>query len=136
MGRFRLAQAIRRAPSLGCLMLALSGCGIGGPAYDPVAPEVAATVNMTSTLVFSPQKVTIRKGDLVEWRNIAGFSHDISFEPEEDGVALPKGASGFESGRVPAGDIFRHRFTVPGSYRYVCTRYSEESMTGEIEVLP
>lgn len=127
---------IRILPVLGGLTLALGGCGIGGPAYDPVAPEVAATINMTSTLAFSPRKLTIRRGDLVEWRNVGGFSHDVTFEPEEEGVVLPKGAPGFESGRIPAGEIFRHRFTVPGSYHYICTRHVDEGMTGEIIVIP
>lgn len=133
MGRFRFMLA------LGALgqSLVLGGCGIGGSAYDPVAPDVAATVNMTQALSFMPGKLAIRKGDLVEWRNVSPFSHDVVFDPdEEEGVVLPEGVEPFESGRIPPGDIFRRRFTVPGHYRYVSGRHDEEAMAGEIEVLP
>lgn len=118
--------------------LALAGCGRGGPAYQPVSPDVAATVEMTSGLSFSPVKLTVRVGDVIEWHNRSFFTHTVTADPKlaEDAthVELPQGARPFDSGDVSPGEIFRLALEVPGRYRYFCIPHEGRGMLGEIEV--
>jgi plastocyanin len=102
-------RAARLSPI--AVLLAVSACGVGGPAYGPPSAEVAATVEMSSRLAFEPAEITVRVGDTVEWRNMTLFTHTVTGDPNlaEDPahVALPDGATAFDSGSVPAGEVFR-----------------------------
>jgi plastocyanin len=121
-------------------LLALSACGVGGPAYEPPSAGVAATVEMSSTLAFAPAEITVRVGETVEWRNMTLFTHTVTGDPnlaEDPGhVALPDGAAAFDSGPVPAGEVFRYTFTTPGTYRYVCQPHEGFDMLGAVVVTP
>jgi plastocyanin len=118
--------------------LALAGCGTSGPAYRPASPDAAATVEMTSTFSFQPETVRIKTGEVVEWRNKSLFAHTVTDDPQkEPGVTvLPTGATPFDSGRIPPGEVFRHSFSIPGTYRYTCVPHEELGMTGVIIVEP
>lgn len=128
----------RRLPLLASLLswpLALAACGAGGPAYDPAPPGVA-TVEMTDGLAFAPDHLQIKAGQTVEWRNTSIFTHTVTDEPMESASShLPAGAEPF-SGRVGPGEVFRHTFTVPGTYDYYCMPHEDFDMRGIIEVLP
>jgi plastocyanin len=116
-----------------------AACGLGGPAHQPPPPGVP-TVEMTSGLAFAPAVLTITAGDTVEWRNGSLFTHTVTADPADPraagDAALPAGAEPFDSGRVAAGEVFRHTFTVPGTYRYYCGPHHEDGMTGTIIVQP
>lgn len=116
----------------------LPGCGTGGPAYGPPSPGVAASVDMTTGFAFEPGTVRVKTGDTVEWRNKSLFAHTVLDDPQRDPAltALPLGAAPFDSGRVPAGEVFRHTFAVPGTYRYKCTPHDDLGMTGVVIVEP
>ena len=118
----------------------LSGCAIGGPAYGPKAPDVAAVVNMTTLLSFTPGEVTIRSGDTVEWRNTAIMHHTVTADPARARnpalVELPAGAAPFHSGEVQPGGVWRHTFTTPGRYRYICLPHEGQGMHGVVNVTP
>ncbi|MEE9205920.1 MAG: plastocyanin/azurin family copper-binding protein [Acidimicrobiia bacterium] len=120
--------------------LALAGCGLGGQAYQPVSADVAATVEMTNGLSFSPVKLTVEVGDVIEWRNRSLFTHTVTADPklakDATHVELPKGARPFDSGDVPPGEIFRLALEVPGRYRYFCIPHEGKGMLGEIDVKP
>ncbi len=49
-------------------------------------------------------------------------------------VVVPAGAEAFASGDIPPGETFAHKFTVPGTYRYICLKHQGENMTGTIIV--
>jgi plastocyanin len=51
-------------------------------------------------------------------------------------VSLPAGAAPFDSGSMQEGDIFRHTFTVPGTYTYLCVPHDRMGMVGRIVVMP
>jgi uncharacterized membrane protein len=51
-------------------------------------------------------------------------------------VVLPPGAAPFDSGEIAAGGSFRHTFTVPGTYKYICVPHAEFGMVGEVIVQP
>lgn len=122
------------------VILPLGACGAGGPAYAPPGADVAATVAMTTGLSFAPDSVTVRVGDIVEWRNRSPFAHTVTADPAKAAdpahVALPAGAIAFDSGPVPAGQIFRRAFTVPGTYGYVCKPHEGMGMRGTVVVAP
>jgi plastocyanin len=105
----------------GLLALALSACGSGAASEAPMA---AADNNGGSTvtikdLAYTPATLTVGMGATVTWVWRDGaIAHDVK-------------GDGFKS-QVMAEGTFRHRFTQPGTYKYLCTLHP--NMTGTIEV--
>jgi len=97
-------------------------------------------VRMTEGLRFKPARVTIHAGDTVEWKNTSGVPHTVTADarraPEGTKVVLPFGAKPFDSGNIKPGGSYRHTFTVPGTYKYICIPHAELGMTGEVIVQP
>jgi len=108
------------------------------PAQD--GPPPAAIVNMTFGLKFDPPQVRVRVGEAVEWRNKAIFKHTVTFDPSKAAdpsrVVLPAGAEPFDSGEIDGGKSWRHVFTVPGRYEYVCRPHEDHEMRGVVIVTP
>ncbi len=120
-------------------MLALAACGSGGPAYEEPSPETAAIVEITPELTFSPAEITIRVGEKVEWRNLSGRLQTVTADPrlaDPANITLPEGAEPFNSAVIPAAQIFRHTFDVPGTYRYVSLPHERAGMFGTVIVAP
>jgi plastocyanin len=112
-------------------------CSQTGPAYGPPSANTAATVEM-SGFNFEPTTVRIKAGDTVEWRNKSTFTHSVNANPVRfpEDVSLPAGATPFDSGRLAAGQIFRHPFPTPGTYKYVCLPHVDLGMAGTVIVDP
>jgi plastocyanin len=94
---------------------------------------------MTQRIRFAPDTVRIGVGEVVEWRNVStGIGHTATLLPESAADAgdarLPAGARPFDSGNVPPGGSWRHRFDVPGTYVYYCTPHVTVGMVGVIVV--
>ena len=106
----------------------LVACVLNGPANAPLPPG-AAHVEM-GLRSFSPKNLTIRRGETVQWRNISIFPHTVTNN------AGPPGGAPFESGEVPAGQVYFQRFDVPGTYPYICRYHADEGMIGSIIVTP
>jgi plastocyanin len=125
-------------PTVAALAALLAGCNSGGPAYDLPPDIYDQIVDMTTTLTFSPQTVTIKTDQVVLWRNQSLFAHTVTFDrsaaENPNDAVVPVGAEPFSSGDIPPGETFAHKFTVPGTYRYVCLKHEGESMTGTIIV--
>jgi plastocyanin len=119
--------------------ISLYGCGLGGPAHGPAAPNAAAVVDM-GIESYSPDKVTVRSGDTVEWRNTSLITHTVTDDPARADnpadVGLPPSAQPFDSGSIAAGQVYLRTFAVPGTYRYFCTHHETDGMVGEIVVMP
>lgn len=115
----------------------VAACSTSGPAYRPPSPDTAATVEM-SGFSFVPSSVRIKTGETVEWRNNSLFTHTVTDDPQRDPqrTALPPGAMPFDSGRIAAGETFRHSFTAPGTYRYKCIPHEDFGMVGTVIVEP
>ena len=118
--------------------LALSGCGLTGPAHtDPPPPQVDAIVEMGMTN-FTPAVVRVRSGQTVQWRNTSVIDHtvtaDKSLAANPANVILPQGAASFHSGEIDAGAVWTYTFTVPGTYRYVCLPHERQGMIGTVIV--
>lgn len=100
----------------------------------------AAVVDMTFGLKFVPAEVRIRVGQTVEWRNKGFLPHTVTFDPAqaEDPslVSLPEGVAPFDSGKIGGGGTWRHTFTKPGTYRYICKPHEDHAMVGVVIVAP
>lgn len=98
----------------------------------------SAVVQITDRLRFEPNTVEITVGDEVEWKNVSVLVHTVTGDPSLTQLAgsavLPVGAAPFNSDNMEPEAAFRHRFDVPGSYRYFCIPHEAAKMTGEIVV--
>ncbi len=117
----------------------LGGCGLSGPAHDAPSPNAAAVVDM-GFASFDPEVVQIRAGQTVEWRNTALITHtvtaDKSVAADPNNASVPAGATPFNSGDIPAGQIYTATFTVPGTYKYFCMHHEDDAMLGTVIVDP
>ncbi len=99
-------------------------------------PVIVKTVG--DQLTFDPPRLVIRRGQTVEWQNQSNQLHtvvdDASKAANKADVGLPNGAEAFSSEFLKPGDNYTHRFTVRGTYRYVCTLHEVQGMKGEIVV--
>ncbi len=106
------------------------------PAQEEAA--AAATVQATDEMVFDPPLVHVKVGDVVLWKNSSSVEHTVTDDP---GVAqrpqdaqLPQGAKPFDSGNLQPGQVFTHKFTVPGTYKYFCKPHEMNGMVGTVVV--
>ncbi len=128
-------------------LAALGGCsssdegtGETGRGSNPRQMRDAATVEMTSTHKFNPRDITVRVGDMVTWKNTSKDIHTVTGDParvsKKENVSLPQGARPFHSGEIQPGKTWQMSFTIPGTYKYVCTFHEEHGMMGTIIVKP
>lgn len=117
--------------------LALSACGMTGPAHTDPPPRVDAIVAMEGTS-FTPAAIRIRAGQTVQWRNTSRVDHtvtaDKSLAANPANVILPAGAQSFHSGEIDPGQVWSYTFTLPGTYRYVCLPHEQQGMIGTVIV--
>jgi len=124
----------------GILMaVSVSSCGFDGPAHKAPVPNATAVIDL-GFMSYDPVDVTIHPGDTVEWRNTSVITHTVTDDPlraeEQRDISLPEGAQAFDSGDIPAGQIYTHIFTIPGTYHYFCTRHEDHGMVGTVIVKP
>jgi plastocyanin len=104
------------------------------------AAKPAIVVGMTNGLKFAPAAITITVGQTIEWRNTSNIAHTVTADPSKarkpGDVELPKGARPFASGTMKPGATFKHTFTVPGRYKYICKFHELQGMIGEVNVKP
>lgn len=127
-----------RVATIVAAALCVSACGIRGPAHSqPPPPSVAASVTMAMNS-FNPGVVRVRPGQSVQWRNTSLITHTVTADPRlaanPANIQLPPGAAAFHSGKIPAGQVWSHIFTTPGTYRYVCLPHERQGMTGTVIV--
>jgi plastocyanin len=132
------------ARAIKCLLLlvglmALGGCGLGGPAHDAPMANAAAVVDM-GFASFDPEVVHIHAGQTVQWRNTALITHTVSDDKsvaaDPSDASVPEGATAFNSGDIPAGEVYSQTFTVPGTYKYFCMHHEDHGMFGTVIVDP
>ena len=99
--------------------------------------NVAAVIDVTSSLEFKPAKVTVTVGDTVQWRNVSPFGHTVTADASRatypSNVALPEGVKPFDLS-LRGGQSVRYTFDKPGVYRYVCLPHEDSGMLGTVEV--
>jgi plastocyanin len=81
---------------------------------------------------FSPDTVSVKTGDVVEWNDKLNFPHNVTFT---DAVARSLNSSLLgqspASGQYPK--IWQVKFTKAGDYPYICTLH-KPGMTGTVHV--
>ena len=106
----------------------------------PPATTIATTakVNMTGSLKFDPETVTIEAGQTVLWTNTSDMIHTVTANPakakNKNNCKLPAGAEAFDSGAIEPGKTYSQTFTVPGTYKYFCVPHETMGMTGKVIV--
>jgi plastocyanin len=104
--------------------------------------DIAGTkvIQMTSGLKYEPVEITVNVGDTVQWKNVSIMGHTVTADPalakQADHVALPTGATPFNSGNIGPGKTFAYTFTVPGTYKYFCIPHESMGMVGRVIVKP
>lgn len=95
-----------------------------------VRADAKAVVKMSDApAAFLPAKVTVKVGDEVEWINTGKAIHSVTTAPP-----LPAGAESFDSGFLMPGAKWEHKFTVPGTYHYLCIPHANSGMSGVVVV--
>lgn len=89
------------------------------------------TVQMTGSLTFSPNILSIGEGDSVTWTNVAAFAHTST-----SGGTPPNSNGLWNSGSVGGGQSFTITFTnfAGGTYPYFCSFHYPEGMTGSLTI--
>jgi plastocyanin len=107
---------------------ALAGCGSTDAGADaPLVEGVTEEVGVLDN-TFRPEQVTVSAGTEVVWDNGGRNDHNVlPVEGDEWGV---------EADDFAPGDVYRHRFTEPGTYAYYCSLHGTTTagMVGTIVV--
>lgn len=72
---------------------------------------------------FSPETLTVRRGEVVEFSNVDLVPHTVT----------RSGAGGFDSGAISAGRSWSFIAEKTGEFRYTCTFHP--TMTGRVNVV-
>jgi plastocyanin len=101
--------------------------GAAGFAAAPTALALGATKGKTRKVTvndnyYGPSKLTVHVGDSVNWvwSEDATDQHDVSVK------SAPKKAKKFQSDTLVAGQHFKRKLTVAGTYKIICTFHEEE----------
>lgn len=89
-----------------------------------------ATHDVTASgMTFSPSNLTIDLGDTVRWTN-AGGTHNVN------GTTTTFASNPASFGNsLGTGWVFKHKFTITGTYNYRCDQHFGGGMTGTITVV-
>jgi plastocyanin len=99
----------------------LAACGGGTSSAGPEPAGVASNAATVKNFAFSPTPLTVRAGTTVTWTNQDSSVHTVT--------AVDRS---FDSGNVPQGRTFTHRFSAAGTYAYRCNIH--QYMTGSVVV--
>jgi plastocyanin len=99
------------------------GSGDRSPAVDTALGAGPVVAVAARSLAFTPATLEVTAGTTVEWTNDDPLSHTVT-----------AAGGGFDSGLIEPGRKWRRTFTVPGTYRYMCTPHP--FMRGTIVVKP
>jgi plastocyanin len=104
-----VSRPIALLTALGVLALSTLGAGCGG-GHEPTTtgPDVEANLVDTRDFAFAPSALTVPSGTTVTFTNTGETTHTVK-------------GRGFFSEAINPGESYRHRFTQPGTYRYLCT---------------
>ena len=94
-------------------------------AKTPLPSEQSALKHVTIQMMkFAPVTLEVRVGDEVEWANDDLTQHTVTSDPN--------GPPELNSGPIEASTSWRHRFTTPGTFPYLCTFHPD--MKGSVHV--
>jgi plastocyanin len=96
-----------------------------------VLGQTSHVVDVTNN-IFTPDEITIMKGDTVIWTNLEG-NHNVNGSQTK----FPENPESFKNDVGP-GWVFSYVFTDTGTYDYQCDPHAQFGMTGKVmvEALP
>jgi plastocyanin len=109
-----------------------------GPGIAPSSNSAVTEITMTDDDAFKPDQVTIAAGTTIQWKNTSKDAHTVTDDPHVASnardVSAPAGAKRFNSGKIKPGGTFEQKFTIPGTYWYVCEPHEDMDMKGKVTV--
>jgi len=125
-----------RALAAGALFVATAAAAFAW--WMATLPVVIEMEDAPAGGFYYPDRITVRAGTIVQWKNIGQQQHDATDDPNlalRGGDAVyPSGAKAFDSGYLSQGESFTYTFEIPGTYKYVCLPHEFGGMTGEVIV--
>jgi plastocyanin len=115
---------IKRAVKLILPLALVASLSLMAPTSAQTQGKDAAASTKTVKMLdfkFSPKTITVSKGTTIKWVNKGAAAHNTK-------------GPGFNSGNVPAGKSYSHKFNSSGTFKYVCTYHKSQGMTGKIIV--
>jgi len=98
-------------------------------AYDCGAVSAAAVVEVTPD-GFAPERATIRKDDIVEWRNRRESIVTVTSGDESTSGTV------FDSGDIPPAASRCFEFRMAGTFHYYGRHHGSDHLSGVVEVEP
>jgi plastocyanin len=110
------------------------------------------TVEMTDSLAFEPESLTVAPGDTVVWENTGSMGHSVTAYEDSipDGAdywasggfgseqaardAYSTAGSTADTGNVPGGEFWSRTVETGGTHEYFCIPHETGQMVGRIEV--
>ena len=121
-----MAGSIRvRAGLSGLLAIVLlAACGSDGP---PLVEGVVKPVDVLDN-AFRPGEIEVAAGTEVVWENRGRSDHDV--------LPVEGNAWSVDADHFKPGDVFRYRFTEPGTFAYYCSLHgtTTKGMVGTVVV--
>merc|ERR1712157_606797 len=114
--------------------------------YSPLCRELSApqvTLAATTTvkmgadsglLVFEPAKVTVCKGDTVQWINNKAGPHNVVFDEDNIPSGVDQEKISMDDQLGEPGDTFEMKFDTPGTYGYYCEPHRGAGMQATLIV--
>ena len=120
----RRAESTREAAGVGIFALGaswlLGAALLAAPAGLVAADRVRMHEIAIQGLLYVPETLTVRPGDVVVWINKDPFPHTVT------------AAGAFDSGSIAAGKSWRFTAKKAGTYPYLCTLHT--TMKGTLRV--
>ena len=101
------------------------------------SPAFAATIKLggdNGELGFFPNKITVSKGETVEFVNNKAFPHNVVFDEDNVPSGVNADAISHEDYLNGPGEKVTNKFDTPGTYGYYCEPHQGAGMQGTIIV--
>jgi len=119
------------------LIAGVASATVSSEAYAAQTNNVLMGSEDGLSLVFVPEKITICKGDTVNWVKNQGLSrHNVVFDTDgiPRGVSSEKFSMGAKERLKEEGLTFARTFKTRGAYNYYCTPHKVNGMVGLVTV--
>jgi plastocyanin len=127
----------RRVHHLGTVAALAAALIVTGCGSSSGAPKSAREPNHVELklVAYRPARLTVRKGATVTWTQRDPGVHTVTSGTVDDGAAAVTvhPDDRFDSGELPTGRTYTHRFAATGTYRYFC-QIHPATMRGTVTV--
>jgi len=117
----KMCGVLAAAFLLGAGIAAVTPIALLVQAREPAAADPTPADIKIDNFTFAPQRLTVRAGTTVTWRNQDDIPH-----------AIASATQGFKSKALDTDDTYAFTLTTPGTYEYFCSLHPQ--MTGTIVV--